>query len=633
MAGGSRAHVQTTPAVVSQRLCNLLLQFPAAAIGGIRWRALVKKYEERYAGRLDITAMGYSTPLSAATTLLWEVLRVVSTEDADNPLLAVDDSAALTPRPGLMGTWPSIYQTLCEVVQPADAPEEHCSKADSAASRGLLLAQLKPLLQVNWDANFDETSMGYLSEDGALVKMKKMKHLVQAVLRWRDERVEWRQRSKGGAANGVDGALRQRLELVASKRHNDFVLRFSIDYGEPAIIEASPSRNAPVAKALGDAPARVSLKKTACVGQLLQQPAVAQQAQHPQPDVSREPTPTPSQSQMLRQLLLSKQEEECRVSVPATELELELSILRAENAELRSRNEQLLFVQRSDIDIDGDRPFTSTPARKQTDPDASCRDVDMTCVAPSLCSALSPEKEPHHGQQQSRAQCSLSSHSASTVPIFTAQQVQKSPHVQRSTEVFDDPYEPPPQRHILWPASTAGSSTAASSVRGFGMGNYFDSSSQQSSAQLSPRHATTPYWRAGVDLYSAHTSRSMTPVVIASGAMTPAMMGHTTSGSSFEVHGAANAAAELGNKMCALVPVWFSYMPSMGEIMGDRGVIPTGIVHRFRAQFESGADPDAPPPMPPGVVPAVPPADSSAMPLSASGSGCAASGTAQGETH
>jgi len=98
------------PAVVAQRLCDLLLQFPSAALGGVQWRVLVKKYEERYSTQLKIGNLGHSSPIAAATALLWDVLRVVDTSDPDNPKLGVEDAVVLTPRPGFMGSWPSLYR-------------------------------------------------------------------------------------------------------------------------------------------------------------------------------------------------------------------------------------------------------------------------------------------------------------------------------------------------------------------------------------------------------------------------------------------------------------------------------------------------------------------------------------------
>merc|ERR1711971_75171 len=90
----------------------------------------------------------------------------------------------------------------------------------------LLLSQLKPLLQSHWHSNFEECGLGYLSEDGTFMRLKKMKHLINAVLRWRNQCVAWR--SEANLRDSVvDKTVSPCLELVPSRRHNDLVLRFA----------------------------------------------------------------------------------------------------------------------------------------------------------------------------------------------------------------------------------------------------------------------------------------------------------------------------------------------------------------------------------------------------------------------
>ena len=55
-----------------------------------------------------------------------------------------------------------------------------------------------------------------------MVKMRKMKHLLQALLRWRGQRLAWGLRGREMAR-----ALEPELELVPSKRHIDLLLRFA----------------------------------------------------------------------------------------------------------------------------------------------------------------------------------------------------------------------------------------------------------------------------------------------------------------------------------------------------------------------------------------------------------------------
>lgn len=210
-------------ATVAQRLCSLLLQFPTSSIGGVQWCVLSQKYEERYSARLDLASLGHASPLAAATTLLWDVLRVVDGTDTDNPIVAIEDGVALTAHPGSMGSWPSLYRALCKIVQTSGTLEPVQTPTERPA-RSLLLSRLKPLLQSQWHLHFDETSLSFLNEQGSSVKVKKMKHLLTAVLRWRASRVELHQ-SGGRKPSAIDEVTLQKLELAVSTSHNDMVLR------------------------------------------------------------------------------------------------------------------------------------------------------------------------------------------------------------------------------------------------------------------------------------------------------------------------------------------------------------------------------------------------------------------------
>jgi hypothetical protein len=210
-----------TPAVVAQRLSDLLLSFPSAAAGGVQWQTLVRKYNERYQANLNIAALGYESPLTAATTLLWDVVRFVDTQDTDNPVIGIEDRVALTPTANAPATWPSLYQVLVDIVHQNGMNDE--GNADDKVS-SILVSQLKPLLQRSWHNSFDEASLNYLTEEGTAVKVKKMKHLLQALLRWREERAAWKAAVQV-AQNPLDTALEPKLELVPSKQHNDLLLR------------------------------------------------------------------------------------------------------------------------------------------------------------------------------------------------------------------------------------------------------------------------------------------------------------------------------------------------------------------------------------------------------------------------
>lgn len=207
----------TNPAAVAQTLCDLVQMFPAAATTGVQWNTLEKKYEERCGVPLNIAALGHSTALSAASALLWDVLRLVDREDEDNPVVAVEESSALTARPGYLACWPSLYDACCDIVQSYGVAEGN--------SRCLLLSQLKPYLQKEWHSNFSECGLNYFSEQGKFVSLKKMKHLVTAVLRWRNE---YREQFAAGSSKlkQLDAVLARNLVLEQSKTHNDWLLRF-----------------------------------------------------------------------------------------------------------------------------------------------------------------------------------------------------------------------------------------------------------------------------------------------------------------------------------------------------------------------------------------------------------------------
>lgn len=217
----------TNPAKVAVCLCDLLQMFPAAATTGVQWVTLAKKYEERCGAPLNLAALGHDNALSAATALLWEVLHVVNSEDVDNPVVAVEEGVVLTPRPGYLACWPSLYCACSEVVKKYGTVQDE--------SRCLLLAQLKPYLQQDWHSNFNEYGVSYFSEQGKLTNLKKMKHLLMNMLKWRSEYLEERSGTRSGRLSELDSALAPNLVLEQSKTRNDWVLRLA---PEGAMIEA-----------------------------------------------------------------------------------------------------------------------------------------------------------------------------------------------------------------------------------------------------------------------------------------------------------------------------------------------------------------------------------------------------------
>lgn len=419
------------PVLVAQRMCDLLQSFPAAAVGGVQWQTLAQKYEDRYCSRLDVKALGHCSALAAATALLWEVLRLVESVDTDNPVVALEDGVVLTPRPNSLASWPSLYQVFCELVLNPD-------RSASGGTNEILLSQLKPLLQKHWHANFDESGLSYLTEEGSPVKLKKMKHLVHAVLRWREQRASWRAEA-GARPTALDEALRPELELVPSKRHNDLVLRMVAGPMTPEVCVVPPL--------------------TSLVG--LCAPAPARGEETPGNDTESWPEDAES---------LSKRSS--TGSSVSVDLAQELESLRAENARLRASNELL----------------------------------------------------------ESRVQ-----DAALSAALFRAQGGHAPPPLE--AELFDSPFEPPPEIRHQGLAWGCGASPLASTV-------------VQSSFSLSSG-SPTPWSQAS----SSHPQ---------SGSATPAGFGTG------------------GNQVCALVPVWFP--------LGDRGEIPSGVVQQVRAVFERGGE-------------------------------------------
>jgi len=195
---------------ISHRLCDLLLQFPGAALGGVQWNVLCNVYEECHGTKLDVGRFGHNSPLVAAHAFLWDVLRLVKKEDAMNPVVAVEDELALTARPGCMACWPSLYSCLSSSVK--------------NVSGGLPLSQVSVLLEHRWHREFDEGNLHFVADDGTRVEVTGLRHLVQHLLQWRAQRLKWQQ-GNGRQGTTMDEALSCDLELVEGANPTDPVLR------------------------------------------------------------------------------------------------------------------------------------------------------------------------------------------------------------------------------------------------------------------------------------------------------------------------------------------------------------------------------------------------------------------------
>lgn len=211
-----------TPAVVAQRMTDLLQCFPSAAIGGVQWHTLVKKYEEKH-GSLDLEALGHQTALAAALALLWDVARIVDASDTDNPVVAVEEAVAMTPSPKELVSWPSLYKVLFDIAYKHGTREQKEDVCDGAECYVILQSQVKPLLVKYWHNNFDELGLSYYTEEGNMCKLKKLKHLLTAVLRWRKEYMACSDATSSSKSE-MGRAMAQELCLVPSKSHNDLIL-------------------------------------------------------------------------------------------------------------------------------------------------------------------------------------------------------------------------------------------------------------------------------------------------------------------------------------------------------------------------------------------------------------------------
>jgi hypothetical protein len=159
----------------------------------------------------------------------------------------------------------------------------------------------------------------------------------------------------------------------------------------------------------------------------------------------------------------------------------------------------------------------------------------------------------------------------------------------RWADIYDDPYEPPPDANTFeklqlptWMASisspTCGSTSGGSdwssepSLSSCGTPMSMKSGMTATCFAIHSGYGTPIHSGYGTPILSGYsTPVPMTPRPESdcnSGVATPAVMSQ-----------ASPAAASVGQQVCALVPMWFS-------LVGDRCVIPGGIVEKFKAKFE-----------------------------------------------
>jgi hypothetical protein len=165
----------------------------------------------------------------------------------EDPLVAIADGVALTPLPGFAGSWPALYKTLCALVLSCGVQDVVESDGAGPPVRILLFSRLRPLLDSAREGGDEqrhaqnlllsqlqpvsklckegstENGLSFRDEEGGLRTLRKLGHVVKAVLQWRSQRLLWSQASRT-KPTAVDDTLSQKLELVFSKRLNNLVL-------------------------------------------------------------------------------------------------------------------------------------------------------------------------------------------------------------------------------------------------------------------------------------------------------------------------------------------------------------------------------------------------------------------------
>lgn len=375
---------------IGLQMRDLLLRFPCAVVEGVRWSSLCRAYRERFP---DAPNPSGTHPCSSAGISMraWLADVAESSEDSDNSAelwFRLRDAVALTPgSQGQLACWPLLVQRLGEIVRthgvlqpPEVGSEVPATTAGGAAatpsasgskdaapkslaassstkgdvdrvgvgdkSVGVLLAQLKPLLRRHWDPAFEEKAVGYYNEFGNYVSVKKMKHLIAELLKWRAKR---RSQNRGSA---VDAALLTPLVLVTSPRNNDMVLCSPILYSTPS--QVVPLLANRVVDQIGSAPAKVFFAHCGESESSRQQEQLQklQQQQKPEEKVAS-PTNSPKHNPKARtasdpqrletaerdaqRLRIENAELKKRVRFGADFLYKEIRRLRIENAELKKR--------------------------------------------------------------------------------------------------------------------------------------------------------------------------------------------------------------------------------------------------------------------------------------------------------
>lgn len=184
---------------IVKQVMALLLEFPSAAIDGVRWSVLTDVFGNCHG--LDLRRLD---PM----TLIWEGVRWTSRTDGEFAI-AADDALVLEPSPDSLGHWPALYLACCEAVWSMGSE----MAVESAKWRCLPVAMLQPLLRQHYHTDFGDCRLAFLlAEDGSMVQVDGTVDLVLALLEWRNHRVEWQQ-DRNVPFSAVDVVLLPQIRL------------------------------------------------------------------------------------------------------------------------------------------------------------------------------------------------------------------------------------------------------------------------------------------------------------------------------------------------------------------------------------------------------------------------------------
>merc|ERR1712137_61842 len=210
---------------------------------------------------------------------------------------------------------------------------------------------------------FDESSLGYLNDNGSYVRFWKLKHLVQAVIQWRELRVAWQ--TAAGAATALDEALIPTLDIIQSKKISDALVRCRRN---GIVVQAVPGSVAGNAE-----PGAQLLPEPRCSSRSFPRKRRSRKVRNAAPPCSKAEVASATHElspNTTNPACLINQTVDLLPSTSATimrsKLQEEASKLRAENSDLRSKNnilqQQLELVQPSGNELEAQNDITEEPS-------------------------------------------------------------------------------------------------------------------------------------------------------------------------------------------------------------------------------------------------------------------------------